>query len=128
MYAVPDLAKRLGDTMGVIFQGKGIKTLYIAGDTIWCDETTRVIGNYKPEIIILNTGYARLKNFDKSIIMGKDDVKHAYQTATNAIIIATHMDAVNHAMLTRKELHEYITKDEIDDRVLVPNDGETIKI
>ncbi|MFQ1054459.1 MBL fold metallo-hydrolase [Gilliamella apicola] len=128
MYAVPDLAKRLGDTMGVIFQGKDIKTLYIAGDTIWCDETTRVIGNYKPEIIILNTGYARLKNFDKSIIMGKDDVKHAYQTATNAIIIATHMDAVNHAMLTRKELHEYITKDGIDDRVLVPNDGETIKI
>lgn len=128
MYAVPDLAKRLGDTMGVIFQGKGIKTLYIAGDTIWCDETTRVIGNYKPEIIILNTGYARLKNFDKSIIMGKDDVKHAYQTATNAIIIATHMDAVNHAMLTRKELHEFITKDGIDDRVLVPNDGETIKI
>ena len=128
MYAVPDLAKRLGDTMGVIFQGKGIKTLYIAGDTIWCDETTRVIGNYKPEIIILNTGYARLKNFDKSIIMGKDDVKHAYQTATNAIIIATHMDAVNHAMLTRKELHEYITKDGLDDRVLVPNDGETIKI
>ena len=128
MYAVPDLAKRLGDTMGVIFQGKGIKTLYIAGDTIWCDETTRVIGNYKPELIILNTGYARLKNFDKSIIMGKDDVKHAYQTATNAIIIATHMDAVNHAMLTRKELHEYITKDGLDDRVLVPNDGETIKI
>ena len=128
MYAVPDLAKRLGDTMGVIFQGKGIKTLYIAGDTIWCDETTRVISNYKPEIIILNTGYARLKNFDGSIIMGKDDVKHAYQTASNAIIIATHMDAVNHAMLTRKELHEYITKDGIDDRVLVPNDGETIKI
>ena len=128
MYAVPDLAKRLGDTMGVIFQGKGIKTLYIAGDTIWCDETTRVIGNYKPEIIILNTGYARLKNFDKSIIMGKDDVKHAYQTATNAIIIATHMDAVNHAMLTRKKLREYITKEGINDRVLVPNDGETIKL
>ena len=128
MYAVPDLAKRLGDTMGVIFQGKDIKTLYIAGDTIWCDETTRVISNYKPEIIILNTGYARLKNFNGSIIMGKDDVKHAYQTASNAIIIATHMDAVNHAMLTRKKLREYITKEGINDRVLVPNDGETIKL
>ena len=128
MYAVPDLAKRLGDTMGVIFHAKGFKTLYIAGDTIWCDETTRVISNYKPEIIILNTGYARLKNFSGSIIMGKDDVKHAYQTASNAIIIATHMDAVNHAMLTRKKLREYITKEGINDRVLVPNDGETIKL
>lgn len=128
MYAVPDLAKRLGDTMGVIFHAKGFKTLYIAGDTIWCDETTRVISNYKPEIIILNTGYARLKNFDGSIIMGKDDVKHAYQTASNAIIIATHMDAVNHAMLTRKKLREYIAKEGINDRVLVPNDGETIKL
>ena len=128
MYAVPDLAKRLGDTMGVVFHAKGFKTLYIAGDTIWCDETTRVISNYKPEIIILNTGYARLKNFDGSIIMGKDDVKHAYQTASNAIIIATHMDAVNHAMLTRKKLREYITKEGINDRVLVPNDGETIKL
>lgn len=128
MYAVPDLAKRLGDTMGVVFHAKGFKTLYIAGDTIWCDETTRVISNYKPEIIILNTGYARLKNFNGSIIMGKDDVKHAYQTASNAIIIATHMDAVNHAMLTRKKLREYITKEGINDRVLVPNDGETIKL
>ena len=128
MYAVPDLAKRLGDTMGVVFHAKGFKTLYIAGDTIWCDETTRVISNYKPEIIILNTGYARLKNFNGSIIMGKDDVKHAYQTASNAIIIATHMDAVNHAMLTRKKLREYIAKEGINDRVLVPNDGETIKL
>lgn len=128
MYAVPDLAKRLGDTMGVVFHTKGFKTLYIAGDTIWCDETTRVISNYKPEIIILNTGYARLKNFNGSIIMGKDDVKHAYQTASNSIIIATHMDAVNHAMLTRKKLREYITKEGINDRVLVPNDGETIKL
>lgn len=128
MYAVPDLAKRLGDTMGVVFHAKGFKTLYIAGDTIWCDETTRVISNYKPEIIILNTGYARLKNFNGSIIMGKDDVKHAYQTASNSIIIATHMDAVNHAMLTRKKLREYITKEGINDRVLVPNDGETIKL
>ena len=60
--------------------------------------------------------------------MGKDDVKHAYQTASNAIIIATHMDAVNHAMLTRKKLREYIAKEGINDRVLVPNDGETIKL
>ena len=56
------------------------------------------------------------------------DVKHAYQTATNAIIIANHMDAFNHAMLTCKEFREYITKEGIDNRVLVLSGGETIKI
>ena len=26
------------DSMGVVFKSKGEKTLYIAGDTIWCEE------------------------------------------------------------------------------------------
>ena len=38
------------------------------------------------------------------------------------------MDAFNHAMLTRKEFREYITKEGIDNRVLVLSGGETIKI
>lgn len=128
MYALPDLVNRLGDAMGVVFQAEGSKTLYIAGDTIWRHETTKAITEYKPDIIILNTGYARLKNFDGSIIMGKDDVKHAYQITTDAIIIAIHMDAVNHAMLSRKELRDFIAKEELNNRVLIPNDGETIKL
>ena len=62
-----------------------------------------------------------------SIIMGKDDVLRAYQTMPNATIVATHMDAINHMTLSRKELKEHIRQHGIEDRVRVPADDEILK-
>ena len=62
-----------------------------------------------------------------SIIMGKDDVLHAYQAMPNATIIATHMDAINHMTLSRKDLREHVKQHGIQDRVRIPEDGEILK-
>ncbi|KAF9079173.1 hypothetical protein BGX27_006889, partial [Mortierella sp. AM989] len=88
MYSIPELAKTLGEAMGVAFQAPGSKTVYIAGDTVWNSEVDRVLAKFKPEVIILNTGDARLEGLSGSIIMGKDDTLHAHQAAPNATIIA----------------------------------------
>jgi hypothetical protein len=36
------------------------------------------------------------------------------------------MDAINHCSLTREELRDYVKAQGIEDRVLVPADGEVL--
>jgi hypothetical protein len=57
--------------------------------------------------------------------MDKEDVYEVYKAAPKATIIASHMESVNHAMLSRKELQEFISEKGMTQRVLVPADGET---
>ncbi|MFC3338714.1 MBL fold metallo-hydrolase [Paracandidimonas soli] len=127
MYALDEVAKFLGDAMGVVFQAPGHKTLYLVGDTVWRDEVDQALAQYEPQIIVLNAGYAMLSDFDGSIIMGKEDVLRAAQTAPNAQIVTTHMDAINHMAQTRQELREYVQEKNIQDRVEIPEDGATVE-
>lgn len=129
MYKVPALAQALGKTMGIVFQKPNYKTVYVAGDTIWDKEVEEALTRYKPNVVILNTGYAKLTAFvDDSIIMGKDDVYRAYKFSPNAQIISVHMDTVNHATLTKAELRRFIEEKHLDkQRALVPNDGQYYK-
>ena len=127
MYAVPALAKPLGEAMGVVFQAPGYKTLYLAGDTIWRKEVDQAIDKYHPEVIVLNAGKAKMTGFEGAIIMGEEDVLRAAQTAKDAKIVAVHMDAVNHMSLSREELRNYVKKQGIESRVDIPEDGTSLK-
>ena len=127
MYAVPALAKPLGEAMGVVFQAPGYKSLYLAGDTIWRKEVDQAIDKYHPEVIVLNAGKAKMTGFEGAIIMGEEDVLRAAQTAKGAKIVAVHMDAVNHMSLTREELRNYVKKQGIESRVDIPEDGASLK-
>ncbi|KAF8929702.1 hypothetical protein BGZ47_000921 [Haplosporangium gracile] len=128
MYSIPDLAKSLGKVMGIVFQAPGSKTVYVAGDTVWDSEVDETLVKFNPDVIILNTGDARLTGFNDSIIMSKDDTLHAHRAAPNATIIAVHMDAINHTVLSREELREYVQQKGIQDRVLIPADGEILRL
>ncbi|WP_313065122.1 hypothetical protein [Achromobacter animicus] len=44
-----------------------------------------------------------------------------------SIIVATHMDAINHMTLGRKELKDHVQQHGIQDRVRIPEDGEILK-
>ena len=129
MYKVAPLAELLGKTMGIVFQKPNYKTVYVAGNTIWDKEVEEVLTRYKPEVVILNTGYAKLTTFvNDSIIMGKDDVYRAYKLSPNAQIVSVHMDTVNHATLTKAELRRFIEEKHLDkQRALVPDDGQIYK-
>ncbi|MGV3654894.1 MAG: MBL fold metallo-hydrolase [Noviherbaspirillum sp.] len=127
MYAKSQLAQFLGNAMGIVFQAPGAKTVYLVGDTIWRSEVDQNLARFKPDVIILNAGEARLIGYTGAIIMSKDDVLRAYQAAPNATIVASHMDAINHMTLSRKDLREYVRQNGIEDRVRIPADGETLK-
>ncbi len=127
MYANRQLAEGLGAAMGVAFQAPNSPTVYLAGDTIWRSEVEQSLAKFKPDVILLSAGEARMLGYVGSIIMSKDDVLRAYKAAPNATILAVHMDAINHMALSRKDLLEYVEQNGMRDRVRVPADGEILK-
>lgn len=127
MYANDQLAELLGEAMGVVFQAPGQKTLYLIGDTIWRNQVDQTLTRYKPDVIVVNAGYARVNGYAGAIIMGKEDLLHAAHAAPKARIVATHMDAINHMGQTREELKAYVAEKGIKDRVDIPEDGATLQ-
>ncbi len=119
------MAEAMGNVMGVVFQHPQEKTLYIAGDTVWYSQVKKNIDTYKPEVLILNGGQNQFLE-GGPLIMGKEDVYQVYKAAPKAKILVSHMEAVNHWGLSRKELKTFIKDKGITSNVLVPDDGETI--
>lgn len=70
-----------GQVMGVVSQRPGYEMVYLAGDTIWNRQVEDSTRQHQPDVIILNTGYARIQGLDGSIFMGKEDLSRAYQAA-----------------------------------------------
>lgn len=128
MYKNKQLGAILGDAMGVVFEAKGHKTLYVMGDTLWTADVNKALNKFNPSVVVMNTGDARVLAFpDSGIIMGKADVAHAAKELNGATIIAVHMDAVNHTSVSRKDLREFVKKEGIESKITIPDDGEIIK-
>ena len=117
-----DIVEAMGSVMGVIFSHPDEKTLYIAGDTVYYDGVERVIEQAEPDIIVVNSGANIIG--DSYLLMLKEDVYKIHQKAPQATIIASHMEAVNHWTLSRKDLKAYAQELGFDHKLLVPDDGE----
>lgn len=124
-YAIPAMAERLGEACGVVFRHPQEKTLWLVGDTIWRDEVEADMVRLHPDVIVLNVGYAHVIAFGP-IIMGKEDVLKAHFTLPEAKIVASHMEAVNHCLLSRDELRQYVADNRIADAISIPQDGESM--
>lgn len=117
----------LGDVCGVIFKHDDEKTLYLAGDTVWNAYVENSLKEHQPEIVILNAGDAQIPQLG-SIIMNKEDVYEVHNAAPEATLIASHMESVNHAALSRVELRQFLVEKGIANSVLVPEDGESYSL
>ncbi|HAA45568.1 MAG: hypothetical protein XD36_1563 [Halomonas sp. 54_146] len=127
LYAIPELAEALGKIMGVVFEAEGQETTYVVGDTVWRDEVVQSLERYQPDVVVLNAGAAEFTGFEGDpIIMGKEDTLRVHRALPDADIVAVHMDSVNHMTLSREELAAFVQKEGIEQRVLIPADGEVM--
>ena len=108
------------------FSAVGEKTTYLMGDTIWTARVTKTLHSYQPDIMIMNTGYAKALGFNEGIIMGTADVAKAAEFMPNSKLVAVHMDAINHCTVSRKNMRDFIHMMNLEKQVYVPNDGETV--
>lgn len=126
---VEDLCKQVNmpyEAMGVVFRAEKEKTLYLAGDTIWCNEVEEALKTYQPEVIIVNACAATLLNGEK-IIMGIEDVNQVIKQSPKSTVIASHMDTVSHLSVTRTDLKDFAKKNNLTN-LIIPDDGETVDL
>jgi L-ascorbate metabolism protein UlaG (beta-lactamase superfamily) len=118
-----EIATMLAPVSGYVLQNANEPTLYVAGDTIWCDEVAVAIKQFKPDVIVVNAGGARFLQGDP-ITMTAEDVIRVCKHAPKAQVIAVHMEAINHCLLTRHEL--YRSTHHAGVKVSIPDDGEVL--
>lgn len=119
-------AELLGNVMGVVFRAEGEKTLYLAGDTVWNQMVATNLEMFKPDVIVLAAGDAQVPGLG-SIIMGTADIKTVHDAAANAQIVASHMETVNHCVLTRAELKDFADANGMSERLSIPADDEILE-
>jgi L-ascorbate metabolism protein UlaG (beta-lactamase superfamily) len=93
--------------------------LYLAGDTVWYEEVEETIERHRPRVAVVNAGGAEFTE-GGLIVMGIDDVREV--AARVPLVVAVHMEALNHCHLTRAALRAALPD------VLVPSDGETLEL
>jgi L-ascorbate metabolism protein UlaG (beta-lactamase superfamily) len=91
--------------------------LYLAGDTVWYEAVEETIERFAPRVAVVNAGGACFLE-GGPIVMGIDDVREV--VARVPVVVAVHLEALNHCFLTRAELRTALPE------VRVPDDGETI--
>lgn len=116
----------LGHVSGFIFDAENEPRLYWAGDTVLTDEVKSIIKETEPDIILTHSCGAVLDD-SGPIVMDEKQTIEVCKLAPNAVVVATHMDALDHGTVTRKTLRTYAMKNNISDRQLrIPEDGETL--
>ena len=60
-----------------------------------------------------------------NIIMGLEDLEKVLEAALEATVVASHMDNVGHSTLWRSDIREFAAKHGVEERLLIPEDGET---
>ena len=108
---------------GVIFNHADEKSLYIMGDTVWYDGIKTVLNKYTPDVVVVNAGNAQILD-NGYLIMSKEDFYEAVKVAPNAQFVASHMEGVNHLMVSREDLRKFTIEKGISSNVLIPDDGE----
>ncbi len=120
-----EIGKRMAPVSGFVLRAPGEPALYIAGDTIWCSEVATALKNFQPKVIVVNAGAAQFLEGDP-ITMTADDVVRVCQSAPQAHVVAVHMEAINHCLLTRADLAFQLEAARVIQQVAIPDDGDWV--
>ncbi len=119
------IGELMAPVSGYVIQAQGEPGLYITGDTIWCQEVEDSLNSYQPDVIVVNSGAAQFLT-GGPITMTAEDVLNVCIASPDAEVIAVHMEAINHCLLSRAELKRVVTEAGVDAKVKIPADGETM--
>ena len=122
-----EVLAQMGETSGFVFEAEGEPTVYWAGDTILTDAVKAVIARFTPQLIVTHSCGAVWGEPQTLIVMDAAQTAEVCQLAPEAVVVATHMDALDHATVSREDLRQFATVHGISpDQLLIPADGERL--
>jgi len=121
-----EIARKLAPVSGFVLKSPAEPTLYIAGDTIWCPEVEQAIKDHNPRTTVVNAGGARFLQGDP-ITMTPEDVMQVCRSAPKMQVVAVHMEAINHCLVTRADLAFQLEAARLIGQVAIPGDGDWVE-
>lgn len=120
--------EKMGQVMGFSIEADGEPSIYWAGDTILYPPVRETIATTQPDFIIIHSCGAKWD--DIHIVMDAEQTVEVCRIAPDhAKIIATHMEALDHATISRHDLQAYANAHDIaKHRLIIPDDGETLHL
>jgi L-ascorbate metabolism protein UlaG (beta-lactamase superfamily) len=120
-----EIGDRMAPASGFLVVAEGEPKLYVAGDTVWCTEVAEVLGRDQPDVTVVNAGAAQFVE-GGPITMDGADVADLTQNAPWTQVVAVHMEAINHCLLTRDALRAKLAGLGLAAYVAIPADGEEL--
>lgn len=120
------ISKIMGNVIGYYIQLPSEKSIYLSSDTIYTASVAKVLHEYQPEISVLACGTPQFDVFQK-LTMHTDDLITFIKKAPG-VVIANHMESLNHCPLSREKLREVLVKKGLSSKVLIPADGDQIEM
>ena len=121
-----EMLDHMSSVCGVIFQAPREPCLYATGDTVWYPGVERAVREFHPQVVLANAG--ENIGWKHQSNMGKEDVFALHRTVPSALIVATHMEDLNHWTLSRQELRDFARKKGFLSKLRTPANGESISI
>jgi hypothetical protein len=81
---------------------------------------------FHPKVVVLNAGAAQFLQ-GGPITMTADDVVTVCRSAPDTQVVAVHMEAINHCLLTRSDLAFQAEAARVSSQVKIPDDGEWVE-
>lgn len=120
----------MGQVSGFVFQAASEPTVYWAGDTILCDEVRTAVARFQPDVIVTHSCAATWPDSTRQrslIVMDAAQTIDLCKLAPKSVVIAVHMEVLDHATLSRSELRAQAEDAGIDgEQLRIPDDGESI--
>lgn len=120
------IGKLMGPGLGYLLELPNEANLYISGDTVLTPVVKGVLADWRPDIAILAAGGASL-DIGKPILMPMPEMLEFIRLSPG-IVIATHMEALNHCPITRDQFRKNVAEAGLTHKVRVPRDGEILVI
>lgn len=118
------VGRLMGPGVGFFLALPDEPTLYISGDTVLTAVVKQVLLELRPDITILAAGGASL-DIGEPILMPMAEVLECIRLSPG-IVIATHLEALNHCPVTRSQLRQQVIEADLAHKVYIPEDGEIL--
>ncbi|WP_050422389.1 MBL fold metallo-hydrolase [Bradyrhizobium tropiciagri] len=121
------VVEKMGPVMGFSVELEGEPSLYWAGDTVLYPPVEETIRSTDPDIIVIHPSGALWEG--QSIAMDAEQAVTLGSTFSRPIIVATHLEALDHTTVSRDDLrHKLLAQNIAAERFLIPHDGEVLTL
>jgi L-ascorbate metabolism protein UlaG (beta-lactamase superfamily) len=123
----PEVLGDMGEVSGFLLSAIDEPLLYWAGDTILCPPVEAVLERQRPAVVVVH-GCGAQWDGKGPLVMDGDMVLETARVAAGAAVVVTHLDAVDHATVSRAEIRRLIAAGARGaDRLVIPEDGEILE-